>query len=387
MEVDPLVSAHPRFRIWLRPDGVVQLVWGPKVAIVLGDAIAASEAMAQLTGGRRSPLLVDMRDVIAAATRPANLHFGRQGDLVSAVAMLVASPLNRIAGNLFIGVSNAPFPTRLFESEASAVAWLLRDEPPVHDLERRLEYIASTIGAFAARRFDERATVGPQGDIVDAVAAGVNFLGEELGASFGEIERRVADRTVELEIATREFSRRALHDELTGLPNRALFWEHLSHRLDLADRRQTGFAVLFLDIDDFKVVNDTLGHAAGDQLLVDVASRLSAVLRVGDTAGRVGGDEFVALLDDVATSEAAMVVGRRLNEALRAAYEIGTDRIIATASIGVVVGPDDFKTVESVVAAADAAMYVAKRRGKGRCVLYSSSFPKRPDRRPVGAPA
>jgi len=261
-----------------------------------------------------------------------------------------------------------------------------RAETPVQDFESRLEDVVSTIGEFAALRFDARAPVGPDGDIVDAVAAGVNFLGEELEASFSEIERRVADRTAELSIATVELGRRALHDELTDLPNRALFWEHLSHRLKVVDRRQTGFAVLFLDVDDFKVVNDTVGHAAGDQLLVDVASRLRAALRAGDTAARVGGDEFVVLFDDVATKEAALVVAERLNEALRAPYEIGADRRIVTASIGVAVGPDGLGTADDVVAAADAAMYDAKRRGGGRCVLYSEDLHGPRGRRPPGEP-
>jgi diguanylate cyclase (GGDEF)-like protein len=259
-----------------------------------------------------------------------------------------------------------------------------RVETSVQDFETRLEGVVSTIGEFAALRFDARAPVGPEGDIVDAVAAGVNFLAEELEASFSEIERRVADRTAELSVATQELSRRALHDELTGLPNRALFWEHLSHRLMVVDRRQTGFAVLFLDVDDFKIINDTLGHAAGDQLLVDLASRLRAALRAGDTAARVGGDEFVVLFDDVATKEAALVVAERLNEALRVPYEIGSDRRIATASIGVAVSPDGLTTADDVVAAADAAMYDAKRRGGGRCVLYSKDLHRSRDRRPPG---
>ena len=246
-----------------------------------------------------------------------------------------------------------------------------RDDVQARGGERRLEDVVSTIQEFAALRFRARAQVGLDGDIVDAVAAGVNFLGEELEASFSEIERRVADRTAELAIATEELSRRALHDQLTGLPNRTLFWDRLSHRLSLADRRQTGFAVLFLDLDNFKAVNDTLGHAAGDRLLVDVAWRLRAELRAGDTAARVGGDEFVVLLDEVATSEAALVIAHRLGEALRAPYEIGADRRIAMASIGVVVGPESFGTADAVVAAADAAMYDAKRRGRGRCVVYS----------------
>jgi diguanylate cyclase (GGDEF)-like protein len=248
------------------------------------------------------------------------------------------------------------------------------DDAPGQGLEKRLEDVVSTIQEFAELHFDARAPIGPDGDIVDAVAAGVNFLGEELDASFREIERRIADRTAELAIATQELGRRALHDELTGLPNRALFWEHLSQRVALARRRQSSFAVLFLDIDNFKAVNDTLGHAAGDRLLVEVAVRLRAALRTADVAARVGGDEFVVFLDDVAPREAALVIAERLGEALRAPYELGTDSWIAAASIGVAVGPEGFGTADDVVAAADAAMYDAKGDGGGRCVLFSEGL-------------
>lgn len=259
-----------------------------------------------------------------------------------------------------------------------------RDDVQIRGGERRLEDIVRTIQEFAALRFRARAQIGPDGDIVDVVAAGVNFLGEELEASFSEIERRVADRTVELAIATEELRRRVLHDQLTGLANRALFWDRLSHRMSIGDRRETGFAVLFLDLDNFKAVNDTLGHAAGDQLLVAVALRIRAELRAGDTAARVGGDEFVVLLDEVATREAVLVTAHRLSETLGTPYEIGSDRRIATASIGVAVGPESFETADAVVAAADAAMYDAKRHGPGLCVAYSKDRHGQAGLPPVG---
>ena len=118
------VITHPKFRIWLRPDGIVQLVWGPQVTIVLEDASAAIEAMAQLAGGRQSPLLVDVHEQ-GAMDRPARTQFTRRGDLVSAVALVVGTPLSRLRGNFFLSVSKPVAPTRLFDDEASALAWLL----------------------------------------------------------------------------------------------------------------------------------------------------------------------------------------------------------------------------------------------------------------------
>lgn len=122
----------------------------------------------------------------------------------------------------------------------------------VHDIEQRLEEITRTIQQFATLDFSARASVSALGDVIDAVAAGVNFLGEELEASYSEVERKVADRTAELGVITHELTRRALHDELTGLANRTLFWDRLSHRMSLNDRRRSGFAVIFVDLDKFK---------------------------------------------------------------------------------------------------------------------------------------
>lgn len=245
------------------------------------------------------------------------------------------------------------------------------DDPQVHDIEQRLEQITATIQEFAVLRFDARAEVSPRGDIVDAVAAGVNFLGEELEASYADIESKVADRTAELDVITHELTRRTLQDELTGLPNRTLFWERLSHRMSLGNRRHSGYAVIFVDLDKFKEINDTLGHRVGDQLLVDVAKRIGGVLRVGDSAARMGGDEFLILLDDVGSPEAAMIVANRLNAALREPYELGAGQRIVTASMGAVVSSDEFEDADAVIAAADTAMYEAKQRGRGQCVLYS----------------
>ena len=121
---DPTVITHPKFRIWLRPDGIVQLAWIPRTEMSLEDAVAATGAMSEITGGRRSPLLVDTRE-IGQMERSARLEFVRRGDQVSAVALVVGTPLSRMLGNFFIAVSKPMAPTRLFDDEASAVAWLL----------------------------------------------------------------------------------------------------------------------------------------------------------------------------------------------------------------------------------------------------------------------
>lgn len=123
MDHETGVIARPKFRMWLRPDGIVQLAWEARVEIVLEDALAATGAMAQLTGGRRSPLLVDARD-IGPMDRRARTEFARRGDLVSAVALLVRTPLSRVMGNFFLGVAKPMAPTRLFDDEAAALDWL-----------------------------------------------------------------------------------------------------------------------------------------------------------------------------------------------------------------------------------------------------------------------
>ncbi|MHB8961501.1 MAG: DUF7793 family protein [Candidatus Limnocylindrales bacterium] len=123
MDHDDGVITQPKFRMWLRPDGVVQLAWAPRATMALEDAIGATAAMAQLTGGRQSPLLVDARD-IGPQDRAARNEFARRGDLVSAVALLVGTPLSRMMGNFFLGVSKPMAPTRLFDDEAAALAWL-----------------------------------------------------------------------------------------------------------------------------------------------------------------------------------------------------------------------------------------------------------------------
>ncbi len=246
------------------------------------------------------------------------------------------------------------------------------DDPASADLELRLAAIAATIEEFAQLHFDVRAPIGPRGDVVDAVAAGVNFLGDELEVAYRELEQRVADRTAELEHMTEEMRRRALHDQLTGLPNRTLFWDRLAHRL-LQERRVETCAVLFIDLDRFKAVNDSWGHATGDQLLITVAERIVSQLRAGDSAARIGGDEFLVLLDAVSSAPVALEIAERLGASLREPFEVGDLTLKVTAAIGVALASSDLCSVDELVNAADAAMYAAKRHGPGRSRLHECS--------------
>jgi hypothetical protein len=123
MGQDASVITHPKFRMWLRPDGIVQVVWISRTTALLEDATATLEAMAQLTGGRRSPLLVDMRDT-GPQDRATRAEWTSRSDLQSAVALIVGTPLSRMLGNLLLRANKPPFPVRLFDTEAPALAWL-----------------------------------------------------------------------------------------------------------------------------------------------------------------------------------------------------------------------------------------------------------------------
>jgi diguanylate cyclase (GGDEF)-like protein/PAS domain S-box-containing protein len=163
----------------------------------------------------------------------------------------------------------------------------------------------------------------------------------------------------------------ALHDALTDLPNRTLFFDRLEHTMARAARRDDFiYAVLFLDLDRFKVVNDSLGHSVGDLLLISVAKRLSACLRTVDTIARLGGDEFVILLDDPSGIGEAIAIAERIREELKQPFIINGHEVYTSASIGIVLHSPEYQYPEGVLRDADTAMYRAKKMGKDRYELF-----------------
>ncbi|MGO9789181.1 MAG: putative bifunctional diguanylate cyclase/phosphodiesterase [Solirubrobacteraceae bacterium] len=168
------------------------------------------------------------------------------------------------------------------------------------------------------------------------------------------------------------------HDPVTHLPNRALFNERVHHAVARAIREHIGLAVIFLDLDDFKTVNDSLGHAAGDRLLLEVAQRVTAIMRAGDTAARFGGDEFAVLLENVEGPQAAAEVAGRILEALAEPLHLEQKDVTIRASLGISVAEADLLTdAEELVRNADAAMYIAKADGKGGYRLFEPAMHER----------
>jgi diguanylate cyclase (GGDEF)-like protein/PAS domain S-box-containing protein len=169
----------------------------------------------------------------------------------------------------------------------------------------------------------------------------------------------------------------AQFDPLTGLANRTLLVDRFSQMIVQAKRRATPLGVLFVDLDDFKLVNDRLGHAAGDVLLAEVALRLQSVVRSGDTVARISGDEFVVVLADLARTDDAAVVAQKILDRLAEPVALGGEPTFVTASIGIAAFPGDGENVEALLGAADAAMYRAKQSGRNAYQFYTTEITQR----------
>jgi len=194
----------------------------------------------------------------------------------------------------------------------------------------------------------------------------------------GDIERYIAilyDLTDQKK-AQERINYLAHYDVLTGLPNRAMFKDRLSHAVKLAERQETMLALLFIDLDNFKQVNDTYGHHAGDELLCQVAEKLQATVRKSDTLSRLGGDEFIIALEDIKNPVAVKTTAEKIVQMLSEPVILGEASVFLSASIGIALFPDDGRDIETLVKHADMAMYRAKDEGRNQFRFYREEMSK-----------
>jgi diguanylate cyclase (GGDEF)-like protein len=332
--------------------------WTPTSPLASPDEYAYDDARPKDTG-RSLPILI-MRRIRAAAARL--LFYGLAVGLsaLALVLMLLLRPLMEqsvfflflaavAASALYGGLGPGLMATTL-SALASNYFFL---EPYYELLSGREETLRVAI--FLAT-----------GVMVSWLADGHKRAEEHLRERNEDLEREVAQRKALEE----RLVYRATHDYLTDLHNQVSFYDHLSHALSRARRRGSKVAVLFVDLDDFKLANDSLGHQEGDRVLRAVAERLRESLRGSDVPARIGGDEFAVLLEDVTDASTALKVAERFQELLRVPiYASEGHRRFTSASIGIVVGAEEGP--QELVRAADEATYQAKRMGKARSVVFA----------------
>ena len=188
---------------------------------------------------------------------------------------------------------------------------------------------------------------------------------------------RVIEDITERNQLQRDLQHLAHRDSLTRLPNRRLFYDRLEHALDQAKRRNWTMAVMYIDLDRFKLINDTLGHSAGDQVLQQIAARLTECLRAEDSVGRLGGDEFAVILSEIVRADDARFPAQRIIDAFATPFRIGVDEVFTTASVGISTCPPDDRNADALISHADAAMYDAKKMGKNTYRFYTAAINER----------
>ncbi|MCU1398383.1 MAG: hypothetical protein JWN62_1492 [Acidimicrobiales bacterium] len=223
---------------------------------------------------------------------------------------------------------------------------------------------------------DERQYIRPDGTAV-WTSCNVTLVRDTAGTPqylFMQMQDINSRKLMELELA-----HQAVHDSLTGLPNRALLNDRLNHGLAGTRRRNTQIGVMFLDLDQFKLVNDSAGHETGDRLLIEIANRIATAVRPDDTVARFGGDEFVIICDDVTAADAQQI-GERVLESVRRPAKLGDQEVHPSVSLGIAMSDLD-STPASLLRDSDAAMFLAKERGRGRLEMFGESLRNKAERR------
>jgi len=238
------------------------------------------------------------------------------------------------------------------------------------DVERAKQSFARILQSFGVQPPIEYRIRHKDGSWRDVEVTRTNLLDDPAVRGVVSNARDVTERK-RLE---EQLQHQAFHDHLTGLANRALFMDRLGHALRRLTRRDTSVAVLFLDLDNFKDVNDSLGHERGDELLVAVGQRLTELLRSEDTVARLGGDEFTVLLEDVTSPTQATHVAERITEAFRSPFSLEGQELVVTVSVGIALSTSGNQRPQEVLRDADVAMYRAKTTGKARYAVFELSM-------------
>jgi diguanylate cyclase (GGDEF)-like protein len=251
------------------------------------------------------------------------------------------------------------------DGERCAVQEVIDRRQPVHFERRRLrsQSVLETFEISAAPLWRE-------GEVAGVIASAHDIT------ELKSVYERLLDHERQLEHI-------AHHDPLTGLPNRLLFLDRFHQAIARSTRSHNTVALLFLDLDRFKNVNDTLGHETGDALLRQVAERLKVSVRVEDTVARLGGDEFTILIEESRENPTGVAVARKIIQALERPFSVGAHQLYAGASIGIAIYPVDGTSVERLIRNADAAMYLAKERGRGNYQFFTESLNEKAHRQLV----
>jgi diguanylate cyclase (GGDEF)-like protein len=231
-----------------------------------------------------------------------------------------------------------------------------RISKPIYELARAMHEVTEQ------NNFSARVSVSGKDEIA------------QLGTGFNRMLSELQNREGEKRKVEEQLQHQALNDELTGLPNRRLLRDRLTHSLEVARREQKRVALLYIDLDGFKLVNDSLGHTVGDILLCQVADRLRLRIRRSDTLARLGGDEFATLLINLHAKEQAGHVAQKLLQALTHPFQIEEHEITISACLGVSLFPDNGASATDLLQQADSAMYAAKRAGKNRMTYFTEDL-------------
>ncbi|KQP38091.1 diguanylate cyclase domain-containing protein [Pseudorhodoferax sp. Leaf274] len=358
------------------------IAYSVEAAVVFNDRVAVMEQLAVIAQ-RESLREAELRDqaghVLARYVRP---DAQKAGELLEAAGeplgrLLMPAPTvapvldrGRTIGEVRLRGDGAVFARFLATASAGIALCLVFAGLGLRLLSRRIQRdIVEPVQALIAMTHQARAQ---RSTMQRAPASGIaefHALGEDFNALLVEIETQQAQLAQE----NRSLTHLANHDSLTGLHNRAYFSRRLGRVLQDAQVQGGNIAVLYMDNDHFKQINDHHGHAIGDLLLVEVAARIRAQLREGDIVARLGGDEFAVLLAPVHQPQDALRIADKINAAVAVPLSERHERIVPSVSIGIALYPQHGQTADQLLRAADRAMYEAKKRGRGTSCLFEGA--------------